>query len=614
MEDKFITERNEIITSKVRLNFTEENSRFKDTVWSKYSLPTDVYYDRDFRSKSGQFSSINNNNLPKKENGYNVFEGRIQKGTITYSNIRKRKCTIQIDSGFEELPNFEKKLNELPVEYKIVNDIYQHANEIVTKKYPETNYNFPRLYTEAYDLESQGWKYFESFINDRRLNSTTNTKEFPRNEIEENANGWDVVNKNILQPLPYLLYVLKVGFLDGGFVLQGDILEDARFKQRCIYSAEQYYTTGEQKYYKTYVFVNEFFDNEVVAGQIFGHWVKKFKIDAPGKYRIIGSCFTNNDANSSLTIKKNGTTLVSYGSGTVSQFINFDHIIQVGIDEAEDAPEITLEFFGRVFYDRFNNEGVNIGVAEIKINPMRENTLDGDPIPFVFNFNRVDLKRALPDMTFGELVNKVKNWGNFDLVFQNNTVTMDRIVIDKTKEPEDFREYEVEDPERNPNEKQYFNLKFPDIEGVDLPDIFFDENGYELNKSTLPKETTEIPIDAFCLPLETFRAVKTAKVYDEANTLMLVYYDGLDENGDNNAKNPNGLHGTYLAESVKDWFLNRLRNWVFRWTFEILKSKMRKYSIKTEIFAYNKKHWIKSWVKNSVSDKYYSVEIETETF
>lgn len=614
MEDKFITEKNEILLSRVRTNFTEENSRFKDSIWTAYTLPTEVFYDRDFLGNTGQFSSHNNSNLPSKENGYHIFEGRMRKGVITFTNQKKLKCTVQIYSGFEELPNFEKKLKELPVEYRLVSDIYDHANDIVQKSYPETNYNFPRLYTDAYDLDTEAWKNFESFINDRRLNTVSGKKEFTKNEVIENANWWDVVNRNIIQPLPYLLHVLKVGFLDGGFVLKGDILEDVRFKQRLIYSAEQYFNSGDQKYYKTYVFAAEFYDNEVVAGQIFGHWIKKFKIDAPGKYRIIGNCFTSQDSNCTLIIKKDGVILNVFGSGSSSNFLNFEKIIDIGIDEAEDSPEISLEYFGRVFNDRSNADNTNIGIAEIKINPMRQNTLNGDPIPFVFNFNRVDLKRALPDMTFGELVNKVKNWGNFDITFQNNTVFMNKIIIDKTKEPEDFREYEIEDPERNPNEKQFFNLKFPDISDLSIPDIFFHEKGYELDKTNLPKETTEIPIDAFCLPLETFRGVKTAKVYDQTSTLMLVYYDGLDQNGDNHATNPSGLHGKELAESVKEWFLNRLRNYVFKWTFTILKSKIRKYNIKSEILAYNKKHWIKSWIKNSISEDEYSVEIETETF
>lgn len=612
--DQFVTENSIIRLTGIETNFTEENPRFKDTIWTKYTLPFKYYYKRNFLSENGQYSSLNNSNLKQKHEGYHIFEGQIRKGVLEFLEIRKKWASIQIDSGFEELPNFEKKLKDLPVEFKLVNDIYNHANDIVTKKYPETNYNFPKLYTTQYDTEQDGWKNFSSFINDRTLTAGTNIKEFPRNEIQENANGWDVINKNIIQPIPYLLHVLKAGFQDAGFVLEGDILEDPQLKQKGIYSPEQYYTTGEQKYQKTYVFSAEFFDNEIVAGNIFGHWTKKFKIDAPGKYRLIGSCLTNNEGNCTLIIKKNGVILNIYGSGTTSQYINFDQVIEIEVDEAENAPEFSFEFFGRVFSDRFTGEGVNIGVAEIKVNPMRQNTTSGDPIPFVFNFDRVDLRRALPDMTFGDLVNTIKNWRNYDLSFENNVATMNRIVIDKLKEPDDFRDFEIEDPIRKRNDKKYFNIKFPDIEGVQLDDIFFDENGYQLNKAVLPKDTTEIVINGFCLPLEVFRAVTTAKVYDEGNSLMLVHYDGLDENGDNHAKNPTGLHGTYFADSVKDWFLNRLTNFTYRWTFLISKSKIRKYNIRSEIFAYNKKHWIKSWVKNSVSKKYYSVEIETETF
>lgn len=612
--DQFITEKSIIRLTGVETNYTEENPRFKDSVWTKYTLPFKYYYTRNFLSQNGHYSSLNNINIKQKHEGYHIFEGKMRKGILEFLEIRKTWASIQIDSGFEELPNFDKKLRELPVEYKSVTDIYSHANEIVTKKYPETNYNFPKLYTSQYDMEQEGWKYFGSFINDRILKTGTNVKEFTRNEVQENANGWDVINRNILQPVPYILHVLKAGFKDAGFVLQGDILEDPQLKQKGIFSPEQYYTTGEQKYQKTFVFSAEFYNNEVLAGNIVGHWKKTFKIDAPGKYRLIGSCFTNNDGNCSLSIRKNGALINVYGSGTVSSFINFDQVIEIGVDEAESAPEFTFEFFGRVFNDRYNAEGVNIGVAEIKINPMRQNTASGDPIPFVFNFDRVDLRRALPDLTFGELVNTIKNWRNYDLIFDNNVAIMNRIIIDKLQEPEDFREFEVDDPIRNRNDKQYFNLKFPTVEGLGIDSVFFDENGYQLNKSPLPKESTEILINGFCLPVETFRAVTTAKVYDESGAFMLVHYEGLDQNGDNHAKNPPGLHGNELAASVQDWFLNRLTNYTYKWTFLISKSKIRKYNIRSEIYAYNKKHWIKSWVKNSVSKKYYTVEIETETF
>lgn len=618
MTDRFYTDSYIINLSGIKTNFTEENPRFKDTIWTKYTLPVDINFDRDFFSKVGQYSSFTNVNLPKYQEGNHVFEGKRLKGKIEFLELRNKSAKIQIISGFEELPNYDKKLAELPLEELDVADIYNHANEIVSKKYPETNYNFPKIYTDEFSLDSEGWKFFDSFINNRARPSGSIYKVFPRNEIQENGSGWDCVNRNIIHPMPYLLHVLKQGFLDGGFILAGDILEDDTLKQRCIFSSEHYFNTADQKYQKSNIFASEYYDNYNFNGSQqlpFAKWQKKFTIDSPGKYRFIGKCYRGGDlGNSSFMISKNGVPLTNIGGGT-SDYLNFDYVVTIDIEEAESKPVFSFDFNGIVTSNLFNPEGVNIGVAEININPMRQNTSAGDPIPFVFNANRVDLSRAVPDMTFGELINTIKNWRNYDITFDNNKVFMNRIIITKTKVAEDFRKFEVEDPMRSRNNKIYFNLKFPEVEGLNLDSVFFDENGYHFNTSVIPKDTTEISIPAFCLPLTTFRATTTAKRFDDTSNLMLVYYDGLDVNGDNHAKYPNdALHGVKFAESVKDWYFNRLRNLTFKWTFFALKSQIRKFNIRSEIFAYNKKHFIKSMVKNSLSDKYYSVEIETETF
>jgi hypothetical protein len=88
MKDKFVTENFEIDLTGIRTNFTEENPRFKDSVWTKYTLPVEINYDRNFLSKVAQYSSFNNANLPQKHNGYHIFEGRTMKGTITLSYFR----------------------------------------------------------------------------------------------------------------------------------------------------------------------------------------------------------------------------------------------------------------------------------------------------------------------------------------------------------------------------------------------------------------------------------------------------------------------------------------------------------------------------------------------
>jgi len=609
MKDSFITNDFIIDLSQVKTNFTEENPRFKDSFWTKYTLPVVIDLTRNFQSKSGHYSSFTAMNLKRYHEGFHIFEGKMFKGKLEVLDIKKNSIQIQIDSGFETLPNFDTKLSALPLEKVIVTDIYNHANQIVLKKYPDTNYNFPKLITDEFDLDKEAYKYFDGFVNNR--SNSALGKVFPRNAITNG--GMDVENRNIIQPLPYLLYVLKKGFEDAGFILQGEILEDIYLKQRCIYSSEKYYNTGDQEYQKANVFDIEYYDNQLVGGVIFGTWKKEFKINAPGKYRVIGYAWTENNGNCVLTIKRNGVTVITYGSSTTSNKLSFDIVVEVSIAQAEQGVTIELVYFGVANNDRYNNEGVNMGVARIDINPIRQNTASGDAIPFIFNENMVDLQRAVPDMTFGDLVTTVKNWRNYDLVFENNRAIMNVIRIDKTKDPEDFRKYEISDPVRKFTDKQSFILKFPEVEGVNLENIYYDETGYFINKQPVPESTTEIPINGFCLPLEKFRGVTTAKIFRESS-LMLVYYDGLDNNGDNHAKNPVGLHGTTLALQNKDWYMNRLTNMLFRWVFKIPKSKMRNYNIRTEIFCYQKKHWIKSWVKNTENTNYYSVEIETETF
>lgn len=609
MKDKFVTEDFEIDLSGLATNFTEENPRFKDSLWNQYTLPVDIHYDRDFLSKIAQYSSFNNANLPKKHEGVHIFEGRVRKGTLTFSDFRNKWAKVQIDSGFEEIPNFEKPLSELPFEHFEVSDIYDHAQQIVSKKYPETNYNFPKLYTDEFDLESDGYKFFDSFINNRARQTGGSAKLFAKNEVRETEEGWDVINRNIIHPMPYILHVLKVGFQDAGFKLQGDILQDPLLLQRVVYSGKHYFTTADQQYQKSYIYEHEYYDS---AGNT-AKWSKSFTISAPGKYRLKGKIFS--DAKECyLNIYKNGILLANYSSGNTSNYLSFDKVIEIDISDAEANPAFKFEYSGPTFNNKFNNEGVNIGVAELNINPIRQNTENGEPIPFVFNHNRIDLRRAMPDLTFGDVVTTIKNWRNYDLVFENGIVYMNRIVIDKTKEPDDFRHFEVEDPYRSRNDKQAFLITFPDAEGAGVQNVYFDESGYSVNPVKKDANATEININGFCLPLETFRATTTAKAFQEEGSLMLVHYDGLNQNGDNHATNPAGLHGSEFAESVRDWYMNRLTNFTFKWSFRASKSQVRNFNIRSEIFAYNKKHWIKSWVKNSVSEKIYEVEIETETF
>lgn len=621
MKDKFITNEGvEIPLHQSAFTFVEENPRFKDTFWTNYTLPIDYYYTRDFLSKFGQYSSLSNTGLKRSHQGIHIFEGKPRKAKLEIMEFKKDSIKFQIDSGFENLPNFDTQLKDLPLLEKNVEDIYHHANEIVHLKYPQTDYNFPKLYTDEYNLEEEAYKYFDSMINNRIDLESSTGKVFPRNRLENDE--MDVYNKNIIHPLPYLLYVLKVGFKDAGFRLEGDILEDPHLKQRLIWSGKNYYDTGDQKEHKINIFQQEFKNMNGYNGV----WEKKITIAAPGKYHLIMTSIPRNSNNAwgsgVLIIRsKNIGDFQSEKRFTFTQnSTRKDFNFYISPEEAEAGAEIILSYDGVVAKNLYDTEGKNHGVMQIAITPRRQHTLAGTPIPYIFNENKVNLKKSVPDMTFGELVTIIKNLRNYDLIFEGNKAIMNTIKLSNqsptaNSEIIDFRMFEVENPLRMFNEKVSFNITFPDDESSEMKNIYFDEKGYQINYKNVPTTATEISINAMCLPMTMFRGTWTAKASkSNASALMLVYYDGLNEYGDNHAKNPEGLIDENLAKYLAPWFKNRLTNFVYKWTFITEKNKIRKFSIRSEIFCYGKRHLIKSWTKKSLSETLYAVEIETETY
>lgn len=604
MKDKFVTEEFEVDLSNCKISVTEENPRFKDSFWTKYSLPFEVNMDRNFQSKLGHYSSLFAKNLKRYHEGFHVFEGKILKGKLEVLEIKGNTLKSQIDSGFEELPNFDVSLSELPFLQIDVDDIYLHAEEICKKKYPETYYNFPKLITEQFDLESEDWKYFDGIINNRYQKSGSWV--FPRNEV---INDTDVANRNIIHPLPYLLYVLEIGFKDAGFILSGDILNDEVLKQRTIYSGGDYFSTADQKSYKEFVYD---LDYTAFTSGYQTTYNKKIKITAPGKYRISGRFLMENKDN--LAILFNDFEAYSFQWSSVLEFSESNNntiVFNVTIDQALAGFILAFKFSGVAKNNEFDEEENNIGVAQININPIRTHAESGDAIPFVFNENRIDLKRAVPDITFGDLVTTIKNWRNYDLIFEGSRVFMNRIKINSNVDPVDFREFEVDKPLRRFTDKQSFILKFPDSDFTVFESIFFDEKGYKIN-GLQNKNTSEIAINGYAVPMAVFRGTTTAKISEDSGVLQLVYYNGLNASGYNHATNPIGLHGVELAEDLKPWFINRVTNIGFQWTKIVQKSQIKDIDIRTEIFCYGKRQWFKTITKNQITPNVYSIEFITE--
>ena len=568
MTDYFVTSQFVLDLSRIAISYQEENPRFKDTFFTQYSLPFEFQMNADLRLRMGNYTALNATKLKKKYDGYHVLDGRVRKGTLEILSVEGNLVSAQIDSGFEQLPNFEKKLCDLPLLRKRVPDIYTHANEIVAKKYPEVDYNFPKVVYPK-NKGQKGWELFFQFINNY------GSEGFLRNEANRNY--------NIMHPMPYLLYILKAGFADAGYELAGDILTDEDFTQQVLYSNTPYYlTTAQQEHTLTAVEPTYEFatagmwrlvcDNQPISGQV----AIRLKLD--------------NVIIREFSFEKPETL-------SFTQVLTIDTTGQTLVLEIEGTPQPQLS---------------------MNLNIVAQHSEDGNVIEQVINPNIVDLKRAVPDVTFGELVKTIKNWKNYDMFIKEHKLYMNRIKVEERTHAKDFRPWEVREPKKTFLTKQSYLIKFPEMDdkAYQLPVVQVTADSYQvLNAQEVTQLTnvTEIQIGGYCLPRIMYEGIYTAIARKSGEqTIGMIWYDGL-HNGQNNAGFRKTLTPPLVAEYWKDWYKMRIAATEYTWSFVCNKNQFRHIALRDTILAYNQRMLIKSINKSVLDKEHYQVEITTIT-
>lgn len=566
MTDYFITSQFVLDLSRIAISYQEENPRFKDTFFTQYSLPFEFQMNADLRLRMGNYTALNATKLKKKYDGYHVLDGRVRKGTLEILSVEGNLVSAQIDSGFEQLPNFEKKLCDLPLLRKRIPDIYAHANEIVDKKYPEVDYNFPKVVYPK-DKSQKGWELFFQFINNY------GSEGFIRNEANRNY--------NIMHPMPYLLYVLKTGFADAGYELAGDILTDEDFTQQVLYSNTPYYlTTAQQEHTLTAVEPTYEFatagtwrlvcDNQPISGQV----AIRLKLD--------------NVIIREFSFEKPETL-------SFTQVLTIDTTGQTLVLEIEGTPQPQLS---------------------MNLNIVAQHSEDGNVIEQVINPNIVDLKRAVPDVTFGELVKTIKNWKNYDIFIEGHKLYMNRIKVEERTHAKDFRPWEVREPKKTFLTKQSYLIKFPEMDdkAYQLPVVQVTADSYQVlnaQEATQLTNVTEIQIGGYCLPRIMYEGIYTPIARKSGEqTIGMIWYDGL-HNGQNNAGFRKTLTPPLVAEYWKDWYKMRIAATEYTWSFVCNKNQFRHIALRDTILAYNQRMLIKSINKSVLDKEHYQVEITT---
>lgn len=595
----------------------EENNWFSDKMFSKYTYPiSKVLSDKEDAALN--FISIHvSRGITTVFDVFFYVMNKEHKAVMEIEKIIGRKIEFQVRYGFEEFPNFEKKLAQLPLhKFDLTESIYQHAQGKLALS--GEDYNFPRVFTDQFDTESPQWQAFEGSIN----NYSGST--FLQNEYD--AVDDIQLNRNVMQPLPSLLYVLKQGFADKGYTLAGDILEDPEFKDAYIYTLSEYYSTiQDNQKQEMFLNVNQY-NGSHPGNSSYKTFYKGLVISEPGRYKIAGNLFLQTPLGDPMVwglwngvyvfgnISINATNLGYWRHfGEQEKFVLVDITFDILPGQ---APQL-LTFSGLAADYRVmgGTRVYDIAMLDLTISQLTKYNPDGSAQPTLVLPNEIDLARCVPDITFGDLYKAIKLWKNYGVDIVENTVYIDLVKNQAGRGPvKKLNHKEVMEPERTFNQGRTFELKFSEISSdqYEFPSLFIDRSGASVLPYVLKSDTEEITIEAIPLPLKTENGTTSAHGFlDDKQRLQLVLYNGLNE-GMNTTDDPSQLMIPAIYENYyQEWIDFLLETIGYLWVFNDFDINVEDLRTKTTVFAYGVHHVVHRLSKKNVAPGIIETEIET---
>ncbi|MDR6844538.1 hypothetical protein [Flavobacterium granuli] len=591
-----------------KISDTEENNWFSDSFFLKYSFPFEIDLEIDLDIAFGFISQFNSDDVKTYFDLLYVHGDKIEQAVLEVESIQEKlSCTLRF--GFEQLPSFDKKLSQLSLANFTLESgttIFDHAQSVITKTWPEVNYNFPQVHVDRYDTSEGIWENFGGILNNRVSGS------FLENTVDTVE---DITyNRNVMQPLPYILHILQRGMVDAGYTLSGKILTDERITKACLYGDVDYFKKPTLQEPLDIIQMSE--DATITTGTQTQNFYYNVVLAAPGKYNIQGTIKSLRWSNywCYFRIKYRNTILFDQKSSPT----NWDH----GTTFRTYDVDITFETIADANPNDITIEGYINYTEEQTIIDLSVLTLvlfdsSGTAIASVLNENKVDLTKAVADITFGDFVKVIKNWFNYDLDIVGKLAVMNPVEDEiNYEDAEDLQFAEIKRPLRKFTQGNSFELKFQDVESTvyKFEPVFQNKDGVSYSNYTTDDKTSTIEVNALPLPLLTSNGVQTAHAFESNDSkVFLVKYDGL-YNGNNLAQS----NTEYLLPAIhpiywQKWFEFRIFAQAFTWSFKAWDEQLQKIKAKTKIFAYNRYHIIKNINRTETTPEQFTVEIETNT-
>jgi|GEM_PF-2748417 len=633
------------------LDFTEQNQWFVEGVSINFTLPISITLTKELDKVFNMISHLNSYVEST------TFDVKIYKMDTSYEAVLSiEKITgLQIDLsfkyGFDEYPNFSKELRSLPLEDKDVTGLRQDANSLTDIYWPETNYKYPSVLVPQDILDNDLGRFdaFEGVIN------LFQNGQFAENTFDTETNI--ASNRTVLQPFPYLLHVLQVGFEDAGFTLSGDILVDDKLQKILFGKLGEYYINfsgTQQEISISTLDLNPFIDvdtgNESYGMSVYdydwtsvpsviqnlllnesypalvrvGWYYETIELSEPGKYILAGNVSLRfiPFIDAYLRIFLGDNLLVSINHDALdNNSATYFESISIEFDLFTTTPTI-LKIFGLngfTFEDggpRNAETVTKTSIVDLTLTKIasREN---GVFVPALNEADKVKLSETMPNKTFGDLVKAVMAWRNLDITvdINNQEVVMNKITKSiNSAVSQDLRNTEVRFPTREPNEKKSFLLQFEEKQDdLDYKKLLFSREGAQTEGFKRDENTQDINIGLFPVLNKTVDGLTSTFYPDNHQGVISVFYHDDPSVTGNLSLDPTSLliPGVF-DQDHKDWLSFRLFSQTFKWSNVMSIEEALSLSVRKKSFAYGQNHFIKQLIVRIIDKDFTEVDLETE--
>ncbi|WP_322970355.1 hypothetical protein [Faecalibacter sp. LW9] len=568
----------EIDLINTKISITEENNWFTDRLVSSSSLPEELPYEiHPF------FLQYQSDNAEDYEVEFDVIFndfGTLHKAKFEIIALHEYTFEFSIFYGWENFPNWDKKLIELDLPLISTDNIYTHANAINATFYPENEYYFPCIHTEQYSQQDLNYASFKGSYNlqDENGNFYINSM-----NVEENQ----IFNYTILRPNLYWLSVLNKIISQAGYQLEGDIVNDDFLQNLLVLTSRKYEQPDRPETIEWIVGLESYVKKGVKTppkgyGE-WGQWTSDQQILHFGKFRLKG-------------IIKN------WDAKYVDVFcrIYLDNVL-IYSKSGRNNYDVNIEFTTKTEGSILRIEAVdyqrNDEKTDLKIIPIEVYNQDGSIINYVIESAVIDLKNSLPDARQGEFIETTMRWFNYDFTVTGNKVIMNKIekILRRKRNAVDWRKFEVKGKNRTTDSGDSYLLKFKDQsnEKYVFSQAFVTKNGIQTENFKTNDNTKEIVINTIPLPVTSKNNKLSATIINDDDSTILA---GLRSNS--TTDNTTLEMSAYLIPNIyelcyKAFLKFRIMTMQYEWEFACSSVELEQFDIKREVFCYDNNQFIK---------------------